>query len=345
MTPKEIVKRTLEFNSPERVPRHLWYLPWAKVNHPEKLKKIQTLYPDDIVSSPGFYTKLSEEVQHFYDDDGPAHLPGLFTDEWGCTFLNKQKGLIGEVKEPLIKDWSDFEKAIIPYDYLNIDIDKVNDFCKSSDKFILPGVTGGSIPRPFERLQFIRGTENLYVDLIERPAEFNELLHKMHEFNIKILETWAKTNVDALSFMDDWGSQRSLLISPKLWREIFKPMYKDYADIAHKNNKFFFMHSDGYIMDIYPDLIEIGVDAVNSQLFCMDIKEIGLKYSGKISFWGEIDRQQLLPNGTPEEIINAVKLLKESLYKNGGVFAQCEFGAGANPDNVELVFKTWNEIV
>ena len=62
------------------------------------------------------------------------------------------------------------------------------------------------------------------------------------------------------------------------------------------------MHSDGNITEIIPDLIEIGIDALNSQLFCMDIEELGKKFRGKITFWGEIDRQNILPNGNRKDI-------------------------------------------
>ena len=101
--------------------------------------------------------------------------------------------------------------------------------------------------------------------------------------------------------MDDWGSQRSLLISPAMWRTYFKPMYRDYVQIAHAAGKKFFMHSDGHILAIYPDLIEIGVDALNSQIFCMGVEQLA-PFAGKITFWGEIDRQHLLAFATPDEV-------------------------------------------
>ena len=101
------------------------------------------------------------------------------------------------------------------------------------------------------------------------------------------------------------------------------------------------MHSDGYIFYIYADLIELGLDAINSQLFIMDIENIGTQFGGQITFWGEIDRQHLLPKGTTEDIAGAVQRVKSALYKNGGVIAQCEFGPGAKPENVYAVFKCW----
>jgi len=149
----------------------------------------------------------------------------------------------------------------------------------------------------------------------------------VHDFFMEELKRWVETDVDGISFMDDWGSQSDLLISPEMWRDLFKPLYKDYCDLIHSKNKYAFFHSDGCIKRIYPELIEAGVDAVNSQLFCMDIEGIGKKYKGKITFWGEIDRQHILPFGTKEEVAGAVKRVKNALWMpEGGIIAPVRTG-------------------
>jgi uroporphyrinogen-III decarboxylase len=125
---------------------------------------------------------------------------------------------------------------------------------------------------------------------------------------------------------------------------MFKPLYQDYVAIARRRGKYVFMHSDGWIRDIIPDLVEIGVDALNAQLFCMDIEELGREFKGKMTFWGEIDRQYLLPYATPEEIRAAVRKIKDYLYQDGGIIAQCEFSVGAKPENVAAVFLAWEEL-
>jgi uroporphyrinogen decarboxylase len=150
--------------------------------------------------------------------------------------------------------------------------------------------------------------------------------------------------VDAIGIMEDWGTQGSLLISPQIFRKIFKPMYSDYVEIARSHGKSVFMHSDGNITDILPDLIDIGIEALNSQIFCMNIEELGKRFRGKITFWGEIDRQYLLPRGSREEIKQAVSRIFRELYAQGGVIAQCEFGLEARPENILAVFNAWNEI-
>jgi hypothetical protein len=331
MTSRELVIAALEFRSPERIPRQLWVLPWAERTWPAELAAIRKKYPDDIVQSPGF---LTEPLM----TSGDEYAPGVYVDEWGCRFESRQAGIIGEVKESRIAAWSDLDGLRLPRERLSVDVRKVDDFCTASGAF----VHARTVVRPFELLQFLRGPENLYVDLAERPDGLFRLIEKIHRFFLEELELWASTDVDALFFADDWGSQNSLLISPVLWRQLFKPLYRDYAEVAHRHGKYIFMHSDGHIAAIYPDIIEIGVDALNSQLFCMDVKELGRRFAGQITFWGEVDRQRLLPYGSPADVAAAVKVAKEALFRNGGVIAQCEFGLGARPENVAAVFETWD---
>lgn len=183
------------------------------------------------------------------------------------------------------------------------------------------------------------------MDLAYGDSEVYKLRDMLHEFFTKEIEMWAATDVDGVFFMDDWGSQTSLLISPAMWREFYKPLYKDYCDILHSKGKYVFFHSDGNIESIYPDLIEIGIHAVNSQLFCMNIEKLGELYSGKITFFGEIDRQYTLPFGTTDEVRNAVKRAATSLLKGKrtGIIAQCEWGTKDPAENIKAVFDEWNK--
>lgn len=332
-TPREIVYRTLEFDAPPRAARQLWLLPWAQRQFPDQVERIQRDFPPDIVGvAPRFSTPPLTQ--------GDPFAVGQFVDEWGCVFTNVQEGIIGEVRQALVQDWqSDCPKVHFPREWLSFDRDDINRQCAASDHFMM----AGACPRPFEQLQFLRTTTNLYMDLLDPSPAMLDFMRRMHEFYCELLEAWAKTDVDGLMFMDDWGSQRSLLISPDIWEELFAPMYRDYIQIAHAAAKKAFMHSDGHTLAIYPRLVELGLDAFNSQLFCMSLDELQ-KYAGKITFWGEIDRQHLLARATPEEIDRAVREVHARLWKNGGCIAQCEFGIGARPENVYQVFASWDEI-
>lgn len=335
MTSRELVYKTLAFeNKDGRAPRQMWKLPWAETHYGDMIKRIEREFPDDIVTAPAIL-KTKTIAQ------GDPYKAGAYTDEWGCRFQNLHEGIIGEVKDSLVKDedWEDTDQVHFPVEWLDFDADAVNAFCRNTDKFTV----AGCCPRPFEQLQFIRGTEALYMDLVDVPSNMKKFMDRMHTFYCDLLEKWAKTEVDALNFMDDWGSQKSLLINPKTWEEYFKPMYRDFISIAKKYGKKTFMHSDGNTLDIYPGMIELGLDAFNTQIFCIGLEHLE-QFKGKITFWGEIDRQHLLPEGSPEEIQKAVRDVHAHLWADGGCIAQCEFGPGAKPENVYQVFKTWDSM-
>jgi len=331
-TPRDLVKQALEFQGPARLPRQLWLLPWATKRYPDEVARLERDYPSDIVTIPIF---CSEPVP----GQGNAHSVGTFVDAWGCTFHNLQEGIIGEVKEPLVTDWSDTSHVRFPRERLAIDTEQIAAYCRSTDRYVL----AGTCPRPFERLQFLRGTENLYLDLARPSAKLRDFLARLHAFYLEELRLWADTEVDGLTFMDDWGSQQAMLISPQSWRELFKPLYADYVALAHAHGKQAFMHSDGYIADIIPDLIDIGLDAVNSQVFCMGVEELGRQFAGEITFWGEVDRQQLLPYADPSQVATAAHRLRSAFHRDGGFIAQCEFGPGARPENVYAFFEACAE--
>jgi len=338
-TPRELVYRCLEFQNPQRMPRDMWLLPWAEWHYPQEVADLRSRYPSDIVEMPNVYAPSSRT-------QGDQYRVGSYVDEWGCVFTSIQDGVIGEVRSPILPELKEWRTIRPPYELLpkgeaaKAAIDQVNRFCDQTDKFVLAAMCA----RPWERYQFLRGSENTYLDIMTPDSGVSDLLALIHSFYLQEMEFWLKTKVDGFRFMDDWGSQNQLLIPPRIWREIFRPMYKDYCDLAKAYGKKAFMHSDGHIQEIYPDLIEIGVDAINSQLFCMDLAYLEKHARGRITFWGEIDRQHVLPSPNPEKGREAVRLVASHLYDpNGGTIVQFELGAGANPAVALAIFEEWEQ--
>jgi hypothetical protein len=333
MNSRELVQHALEFTSPPSIPRQAWILPWAETRFPAEVAKLRAEFPDDIVAAPGIYQAPLPVV-------GSRYEKGIYIDEWGCRFTNIHGGVIGIVRDPLVRTWDDLARFRPPEGPLAVDRDAVNAFCRGTDRFVL----AGTLVRPFERLTFIRTMEQAFMDLAEHPPELDVLLERIHAHYLKEVEAWARTEVDAIVLMDDWGTQHRMMIAPDLWRRLFKPFYRDYNEVARRHGKYVFMHSDGYITDIIPDLIEVGVNALNSQIKCMGAEELGRRFRGRITFWGEMDRQELLAFGSVAEVRRAVSEARANLYANGGVIAQCEFGPGAKPDNVFEVFRAWRDL-
>jgi uroporphyrinogen-III decarboxylase len=303
----------------------------------EELEMLLKTYPEDFTGAGSVMGKSSRA-------SGIPFRKGRYIDEWGCIWECGEDGVVGEVKNPMMgENWALLDSFTPPWEILeNANWDKVNlaqdKNLKTEKKYMLLGCGG-----PFERMQFLRGTENLFADMADNTSEFRKLLEMVHEFCLREIEGWSNTATDAISFSDDWGSQVSLLISPEMWRDLFKPLYKQYCTVIHSAGKKVFMHSDGNITSIYQDLIDIGIDAINSQLFCMDIDEIARHFRGKITFWGEIDRQNVLPFGSPEDVHNAVRRVRKALDQNaGGVIAQCEWGSKTPAENIRAVFAAWD---
>lgn len=167
----------------------------------------------------------------------------------------------------------------------------------------------------------LRGREQFFEDLGYQEEFLPVLLDRITDIAVHHARMSAETGADIFGIGDDLGSQRSLLISPTLWRELFKPRLKRIVDAvknAHSNTVFFF-HSDGKINEIIPDLIEIGIDILNPiQPEVMDPAEIKREFGKHLVFFGGVSVQHTLPLGTPEDVFNEICLRMETIGKDGG---------------------------
>jgi uroporphyrinogen decarboxylase len=133
-----------------------------------------------------------------------------------------------------------------------------------------------------------------------------------------------------------------MLIAPSTWRKFFKPLYLEYANLIHSAGKAIFFHSDGYIEPILDELIsEIGINAINMQINLLDRKTLLQKVKGKVTLWGEVDRQRLLPFGTPGEIWEFVHNLRVLLGEDGGVIGHCVWNIDNPTINIQAVYQAY----
>jgi uroporphyrinogen decarboxylase len=259
-------------------------------------------YPLDII-------QISGPSDHGFTPE--YYQKGTYTDLWGCVWTNVQPGIIGEVKQHILSDEDKLFAYKPPIDFFHEWWDKAwpsvsNSISVAREKgqFLI----GGWISL-FERMQFLRGTEDLFCDIASEPINVEHLVCVVAEFYHAYLDKWLACDTDAVAFGDDWGSQRSTLIDPQLFRKLFKPHYLELAKRIKSSGKKLFFHSDGYIFDLYDDIFDLGTDVINTQVWCMGIDKIAAKYAGKVTFWGEMDRQYTMPFGTPEEVRAQAQLL------------------------------------
>jgi uroporphyrinogen decarboxylase len=174
----------------------------------------------------------------------------------------------------------------------------------------------------FERAWTLRGgIQNFLMDLVRYPAFSHALLDKICEYNLEVLDIALKyaRKIDAVYFGDDWGMQRGTLMGLRHWRTFIKPrlarMYKRVKDAG----LFVCQHSCGDINELFPDLIEIGLDIYNTfQPEAYDLEAVKRAYGDKLTFFGGISTQTLLPFGTPEQVRAEVKRIMQVMGKGGG---------------------------
>lgn len=172
----------------------------------------------------------------------------------------------------------------------------------------------------FEAAWRLRGLENFLLDLLERPAWAHYLLDQLASLARRNAEALAHAGVDLLALDDDVGMPRTMMISPKLWREFFKPRMEGIIRAARaiKPDLRILYHSDGYFEPILGDLIEIGVNAINPlQPDHMDAAKIRRAYGPRLALWGTVGRQTTFSFAGPQDIRREVKLRIETLGRAG----------------------------
>ena len=167
----------------------------------------------------------------------------------------------------------------------------------------------------------IRGFSSALMDCAAEPDFFAELLDRLTDQYLAQLELCAEIPADAFMFGDDWGDQRGVMIGPERWRRFFKPRYARIYEAAHAQGKIVMSHCCGSVADIMPDLIDIGLDVLESvqpEARGMNPYELNKLWGDKITFWGCLGSQSTIAFGSPEEIRAEVRRLRHEMGEGGG---------------------------
>ena len=157
----------------------------------------------------------------------------------------------------------------------------------------------------WERSWYLRGMENLMVDMMTEDPSADAILDRVTEISIKRAESYAKNGVDLIRLGDDIGMQHSIMMSEELYCAYVKPRLKRVIDAARAVNPniLIFYHSCGFVTPMIPHLIEAGIDILDPiQPECMNFKEIHDEFGDRLSFNGTIGTQSTMPFGSPEDV-------------------------------------------
>jgi uroporphyrinogen decarboxylase len=183
----------------------------------------------------------------------------------------------------------------------------------------------------------LRGFENAMQDFLLAPEQFGPLMDLIVEFECDLAAMAAGQGFHGIHFADDWGTQTGLMISPGLWRELFKPRYRRQFERAHQLGLHVWYHCCGNFADIAADFHEIGVDVLNiAQPNVVNLPTVAERLRGKQCFMMPISYQTVSIQGTADEIFAEAARMYNLLATAAGGFIGYveEYGCmGMSPDN------------
>ncbi|MBQ4050529.1 MAG: uroporphyrinogen decarboxylase, partial [Oscillospiraceae bacterium] len=223
---------------------------------------------------------------------------------------------IGVVNDYLIEDLedNDYEFPIIDEARLRAVFEKVQ--AEKGDRFSMASI-GFSM---YERAWSLMGMENTLANMILCPDELEALLDRICEYNLRIVDIALEYDFDAIHFGDDWGQQHGLIMGAAHWRRFIKPRMARMYKRVKEAGKFVSQHSCGDCHEIFPDLIEIGLDCYQTfQPEIYDIVRMKELYGDKLTFWGGVSTQRCLPYATTEGVKAECHRIMETLRHGGGL--------------------------
>lgn len=194
----------------------------------------------------------------------------------------------------------------------------------------------------FERAWTLAGMEAVLMAMVCDKPFANILLDRILEFNLAIIENACTKNVDIFRFGDDWGHQRGVLMGPGLWREFIKPRFRRMCELVKSKGKLVMLHCCGKVDELFPDLIECGLDIFNPfQPEVMDVFDIKRRYGDALTFYGGISIQRTLPFGTVAQVRDEVRRLIDLIGAGGGYIASPshDVPGDARPENVAAMIE------
>ena len=287
LTHRENYLRAIEFRHPEWIPCSVGFSPVVWHTHRERLEEVvlghHLLFPE---FEPGSID---------YDDFPAAYREGeRYTDNWGCTWYNNKGGLEGQVVDHPLDSWDNL-KGYQPPDpdiYAergDRDWTAIGEEIETRKRKGL--IAAGNAERLFDRLYFLRGFENLMIDIASDDRHLPTLIDMLLDHETKLARKYLDIGVDVMVFHTDIGTQSSLMISPEKFRTYIKPMFRELFSLCRSSGTHVLLSSDGRLLEIVDDLIECGVSVHDPQHRANTLEGIKRHYRGRLCINLDLDRQ------------------------------------------------------
>jgi len=325
MRPKERVLTAMRHEEPDRVP--LFYRDIPEV---------------DVRLQNDLGLKSREELFQYFDIDfrwaGPKYVgpalenpaTGVQRDIWGVEFKYVPASyggywepvsspLMGQTDPAVLDDYPWPQLDWFDFSVLDAELETYRDYA-------IMTAPGPASPGPLATIQWLLGMEGALSEMLLHPKFYEALIDRIVEFDMALMTRIAEVAGDRIDFYrlgDDFGTQQSLLISPRVFSTFFQPFMRSISDLAKQHGGYYYHHTCGAIRRLIPAFIETGMDVldpVQVGATGMTPAELKAEFGDQICFSGGVDEQDLLPNGTPEQVREAVFKLLDDMARGGGFF-------------------------
>ena len=328
MNARENWLRAVEFRYPEWIPCRVQCYPAIWKQYGDDLAKV---YLDHPRTMPGFRPGVIKD----YSQMPTGYRKGEYlTDNWGCLRVTLQDGIAGEVIQHPLADWSALA-TYQPPDPLTGTLDPINQGINAYmqgrsepmgwDEVAVyvraqkerGELVAGDGQKLFDRLYFLRGFENLMLDLVTDPPELPRLFAMLEEYEQKLIGRWRSLGVDYISFHTDFATQQGLMISPATFRKWLKPLFTNLFRPCREAGIHVYVSGDGRVLDVVDDMVESGFSVHDPQIRPNTAEGIAHAYGGKLCAEVDLD-QQGFAFMTPQEIRDQVKMVVDVVGRPEG---------------------------
>ena len=305
MIPRDRVLAALEHRQPDRIPYHVEFTREAHCKLAEVFgdREFDRHIGNHLATTKTLAAGFPREIQ-----------PGFFEDEFGVIWDRTHDRSLGiprpVLPEPTLDGYR-FPDPLEPERYRHLD-----GFIDENETLFRVIKVSHAL---FERAWSLRGFQQFMTDMLLYPDFAEELLTRITDFNLTILDQLQGRCIDGIWFGDDWAQQQGLLMSHELWRRMLKPHLQRMFQKVRAQGWTVMIHCCGAIEPLLPDLIEMGVQVFNPfQPEVMDIYRLKREYGKFLTFFGGLSIQQLLPFGTPEQVRQETRRLITEIGAGGG---------------------------
>jgi uroporphyrinogen decarboxylase len=336
---RQRVQAALKREPTDRVPVFMWFHPdtarWLGRLLEIPAGRVAEAMGDDVRQAWVGNNAAMESITH--EHDGETHI-----DDWGIEWM--KVGPFNQIRHHPLRDASEDQARAYRYPYNKIEqlLQPMRAIVtQAGEAFIGCDVS----PCVFEMVCRIRGMERALLDVAAAPQLASEMLAQAAGFSRGLAEAaCARFPLDWLWTGDDVAGQQAMILSPTCWRAMIRPHLTRIFEVGKSLGRWVAFHSCGAIRPIIPDLIEMGLDVLNPiQCNCpgMDPIELKVEFGRHLAFMGGVDTQNLLPNGTVDDVRRDAARLVEHMTSDGGGYILAASHAIPPETPVENIFALY----